>query len=335
MKRPDLFILLSTKLPRNPSIRHSGPDGELLFIRGLLWAKENGNTGWIHDFDLPAVAVGLSNVEESVKALIDEELWVEGDGGWKIPSWKAWNDADEEAQKRDQKNREAAAERKRRQREREKAAKEAATEGEAHATGEAPIEPDTSNVVTPNVTRDVTRDGRVTVTHVTELEKEKEIEKEPSLREGVQPPLVGVVGSSTASPPPAEDKPEAEKPNPHAAADSIVTYWWKRNESSTAQSFIAVRSIIRPLVKRGIDSGLLAAAMDAVTNEGRPISQGTLTVAMNRLTRSQTAPQDPYGNVTPLHQSPATRAASAAFDRARRYAEEEGQSLADLFAKEA
>lgn len=326
MKRPDLFILLSTKLPRNPSIRHSGPGGELLFIRGLMWAKENGNTGWIHDFDLPAVAVGLDDVEESVKALVDEGLWAEGDGGWQIPSWKAWNDADEEQQKREQKNREAAAERKRKQRERER---EAAAKAAAESTEQAPAEPESSNVVTSNVTRDVTRDGGVTVTHVTELEIEKERDKEPSLRSGVQPPLLGVVDPATATPPPAEDKPEAEKPNPHAAADAIVTEWWKRNESSTAQSFIAVRSIIRPLVKRGIDSGLLAAAMDAVTNEGRPISQGTLTVAMNRLSRSQTAAQNPYGNVTPIHQSPATRAASAAMERARKYAEAEGLTLAE------
>src|SRR5581483_4601493 len=166
------------------------------------------------------------------------------------PSWEAWYGVNDETAKRDEKRREDAARRKRRQREREKEAAEKAAKQAADPDwiDEDPSD-DEPSPVTPNVTRDVTRDGHA----VTELEKEEEIEKEPSLREGVQPPLLGVVESSTASPPPAENKPKAEKPNPHAAADSIVTDWWDRNESSTAQSFIAVRSIIRPLVKRGID----------------------------------------------------------------------------------
>lgn len=333
MKRPDLFILLSTKLPRNPAVRHAGESGELLFIRGLLYAKENGNTGWIPDFDLPVVAVGLSNVEESVKALTDQELWVEGDSGWQIPSWEAWYGVDDEAAKREQKRRDDAARRKRRQREREK---EAATKAALQAADpewidEDPSDPNPSGV-TPDVTRDVTRDGHA----VTELEKEREIEKEPSLREGVQPPLLGVVEPATATPPRrAKSKPKDEKPNPHAVADQIATDWFEANKTTSAQSYIAVRSIIRPLVARGIGSRLLAAAMNSATEQGFPISQGTLTTAMNRLTRSQAAPQDPYGNVTPLHQSPATRAASAAFERARQYAEEDGLALADLFAMEA
>ncbi|HEV2344420.1 MAG TPA: hypothetical protein VGS97_10040, partial [Actinocrinis sp.] len=244
-----------------------------------------------------------------------------------IPSWEKWNGVDKDAAKREEKRRKDAAERKRRQREREKLAAEKAAKQAADPDW---IDEDTSDdepsPVTPNVTRDVTRDGHA----VTELEKEREIEKEPSLREGVQPPLLGVVEPATASPPRrAMGEPKDEQPNPHASADRIAKDWYERNKTTSAQSFVAVRSIIRPLVQRGIDPELLAAAMDAVAREGRPISQGTLTVAMNRLTRPQAASQDPYGNVTPIHQSPATRAASAAMERARRYAEEDGLTLAE------
>lgn len=324
MERPDLFVPLSVKLPRNPGIRRGGEGAELLFIRGLIYAKDNGNIGWIPDFDLAVVAVGLSNVDQSLKALLDEELWIPGEGGWHIPSWDKWNRTDEAEAKRGEKRRNDAAERKRRQRERERAAAEQAA---AETPEEPPAQPDSSNVVTPNVTRDVTRDGRVTVTHVTDLEIEEEIEKEPPLRGGVQPPLLGVVEPATASPTRRQkSEPKDPKPNPHAAADEIATDWYEANKTTSAQSYVAVRAIIRPLVQRGIAPTLVAAAVDAVTREGRPISQGTLTVALKRL---QAAPQDPYGNVTPIHQSPASSRAAAALERARRYAEEDGLTLAE------
>lgn len=316
MERPDLFAPLSVKLPRNASIRTAGEHAELLFIRGLLYAKDNGNVGWIPSFDLQVVAVGLSRVEESVKALVDEELWAEGDGGWHIPSWDKWNRTDEDEAARALKRRDDAAKRKRAQREREKA-----------ATGQALIALiDSALESAPeaqNVTRDVTRDGRVTVTHVTDLEKEEEIEKEPSLREGVQPPLLGVVEPATAPPTRRpRSEPKEPKANPHAVADGIATDWYERNKTTSGQKFIAVREIVRPLVARGVAPQLLAAAMDAATADGFPISGGTLTTAMNRLTRSQTASQDPYGNVTPIRQSPATSRASEAFARAAAYVAE-------------
>jgi hypothetical protein len=330
VERPDLFVPLSVKCPRNPSIRGAGYLAELLFYRGLMYAKDNGTAGWIPAFDIQVVAVGMPDTTEALKALTDEELWVEGDGGWNIPSWDSWNRVGEEDAARAEKKRNDAARRKRNQREREKIAG-----GQVPAVPVVSVpEPLTDRPsVPPDVTRDVTRDGHA----VTELEKEREIEKEPSLREGVQPPLVGVVEPAT---PPAprrtKGEPKESKPNPHAVADQIVTDWYERNKTTSGQKFIAVQQIIRPLVARGVEPQLLAAAMDAATADGFAISGGSLTTAMKRLQRAQQPAADQFGNVTQLRPSPATRKAGAAFARAARYAAEEGEQLpADPFALEA
>jgi hypothetical protein len=89
---PGNFVPLDVNYPRDPAIRQAGPDAELLYVRALAYAKGARTRGYVPEFDLPVVAVGLRSVPRSVKALVRENLWIEADGGWRIRSWDPWNE---------------------------------------------------------------------------------------------------------------------------------------------------------------------------------------------------------------------------------------------------
>lgn len=88
---PGQFVPLDVNYPRDRAIRRAGPDAELLFIRGLAFAKGSKTDGFIADFDLDAVAVGLRAVPRSVAALVRVGLWEEVEDGWRIRSFGKWN----------------------------------------------------------------------------------------------------------------------------------------------------------------------------------------------------------------------------------------------------
>jgi hypothetical protein len=93
---PGQFVPLDVNYLRDRSIRRAGPDAELLYIRSLAHAKAGGTEGFIGDFDLEVVAVGLRNTPRRVSALVREELWVPVDDGWRIRSWEKWNATNEQ-----------------------------------------------------------------------------------------------------------------------------------------------------------------------------------------------------------------------------------------------
>jgi hypothetical protein len=64
----------------------------------------------------------------------------------------------------------------------------------------------------------------------------------------------------------------------YAVADEITRNWWERHKS--AQSFLAVRGVIRTAVSNGVDLDRLSAALEVLAREGRPVSGGTLQTAM-------------------------------------------------------
>ncbi|MGW1998467.1 hypothetical protein [Embleya sp. NPDC001921] len=85
----------------------------------------------------------------------------------------------------------------------------------------------------------------------------------------------------------AKKKPAAKpkKPNPHQLADDLTVAFWEIHKTGSAQSFIAVRGIVRTAIGNGIPRNDLARALDAVAREGRVISGGTLQVALQKVQR--------------------------------------------------
>lgn len=88
---PGQFVPLDIHYLRDPRIRRAGPNAELLYIRSLVHAKGADTDGFVADFDLGIVAVGMRDSAHRVAALVREGLWIEVDGGWRIRSWAKWN----------------------------------------------------------------------------------------------------------------------------------------------------------------------------------------------------------------------------------------------------
>jgi hypothetical protein len=79
-----MYVPLDVNYLRDPKIRRAGPDAELLYLRGLAYAKGGFTDGVIADFDVPVVGVGLSKLAARVAALVREGLWLTTDGGFEI-----------------------------------------------------------------------------------------------------------------------------------------------------------------------------------------------------------------------------------------------------------
>jgi hypothetical protein len=88
---PGQFVPLDIHYLRDPSIRRAGGNAELLYIRSLVYAKSAESDGFVPDFDLSTVGVGLQGISRRVEALVREHLWIEVPGGWRIRSWEKWN----------------------------------------------------------------------------------------------------------------------------------------------------------------------------------------------------------------------------------------------------
>lgn len=97
---PGEFVPLDLNLPSDPKIRRAGPDAELLYIRGLIYLKRTSSDGFIPEYDLPALAVGLRNTKASVAALAKAKLWhaseLDGSEGWTCAAWLKWNMSQQE-----------------------------------------------------------------------------------------------------------------------------------------------------------------------------------------------------------------------------------------------
>lgn len=92
-KIPGEFVPLDVNYSHDRAIRQAGPMGELLFIRGLAYARRmfKVTEGLIPDYDLPTVAAGIPNAKRHASALVRERLWIASRGGWRIRSFEKWN----------------------------------------------------------------------------------------------------------------------------------------------------------------------------------------------------------------------------------------------------
>lgn len=106
---PSVYVPLDANYLRDPRIRRAGPDAELLYIRGLAYAKAGETDGMVYQFDLGAVAVGLNKVSARVDALTREKAWEERDEGWFITGWFKWNDPVDKLREQKRKRAEGAA----------------------------------------------------------------------------------------------------------------------------------------------------------------------------------------------------------------------------------
>lgn len=88
-----VYVPLDVNYLRDPRIRRAGPDAELLYLRALAYAKGGDTDGFIHDYDLDVIAVGLPRVQARVAALVREKAWEEREGGWFICGWFNWNES--------------------------------------------------------------------------------------------------------------------------------------------------------------------------------------------------------------------------------------------------
>lgn len=96
---PSEFVPLDVNYPHDRAIRQAGPMAELLFIRGMAYARRTKSEGVIPDYDLPVVGVGIPKVAQHANALVRVRLWVSIQGGWRIRSWGKWNPVSEDERK--------------------------------------------------------------------------------------------------------------------------------------------------------------------------------------------------------------------------------------------
>ncbi|MFM9649852.1 MULTISPECIES: hypothetical protein [Streptomyces] len=99
------------------------------------------------------------------------------------------------------------------------------------------------------------------------------------------------------TPPPAAPKKTLRKASTkktaaHPVADELTNAFWEKHGKGRAQSYIAIRSVIRTAIGNGVERNDLARALDLVAREGRSISGATLDIALGRL-RGQTG-RAPY-----------------------------------------
>lgn len=132
MKTPGLYVPLDVNYVTDEGVRRAGPAAELLFIRGLAYSKRTQSDGFLPDYDMPVISVGLPQVRESIGQLVEWELWQAVDGGWQIRSWRRWNETNADA-----------TEKRRRAADRQKRSRERRSPAASNASGDADTEGDT------------------------------------------------------------------------------------------------------------------------------------------------------------------------------------------------
>ena len=89
---PAIFVPLDVNLPHDDAIRAAGPWAELLYVRGLAYAKRCRPDGAIPKYDLAVVAIAIPGSAKShAAALVAAGLWVDKGDHWGIRSWLKWN----------------------------------------------------------------------------------------------------------------------------------------------------------------------------------------------------------------------------------------------------
>lgn len=110
--------------------------------------------------------------------------------------------------------------------------------------------------------------------------------------------LVPKTSSSGATP---KKKPASKKKTPDPTterAQAIAAPFWDTHKTRMAQSFISVRQVIKTALTNGVDENAITQALNILGAEARPVSGGTLQVALQRSTPARHAANgyQPYRN---------------------------------------
>lgn len=88
-KQQSLWVKLACDYFDDERILLVGAEAELLFVRGLAWAKRE-NDGRVGRGALVRLQMGLQTPVESVLRLVEVGLWVDVADGYEIANWDAW-----------------------------------------------------------------------------------------------------------------------------------------------------------------------------------------------------------------------------------------------------
>lgn len=101
-------------------------------------------------------------------------------------------------------------------------------------------------------------------------------------------PSPPTTSSSTA--PAGKPASTERKPSKHQVADDLTAAFWEHHGKGRAQSFIAVRQIIRTAIGNGVPRDDLARALDCIAREGRAVSGATIDIALGAVRRPRQTP---------------------------------------------
>lgn len=101
-RRAGYWTPLSGQYFHDDRIAEAGPDAELLFVRGLAYCAQTLSDGFMSDQQVRRlVSVGLENVSDLCKRLVDVGLWDRDDDrqGYVVRQWLKWNRSREEIER--------------------------------------------------------------------------------------------------------------------------------------------------------------------------------------------------------------------------------------------
>ena len=93
------FVPLEVDFPDNPRVIGAGPMAELLYMRGLCWAKGHQSDGLLDERQLPRIGFGIPDVDQHAAALVEHGLWAQAEGGYQIIGFLERNPSAEELKK--------------------------------------------------------------------------------------------------------------------------------------------------------------------------------------------------------------------------------------------
>lgn len=88
-----LFVPLDVNYAEDDKIMAVSPLAELLYIRGLVFAKRARTDGLIATYQLPAVGLRMTHLRRAAGQLVASGLWEQTRDGWYITAWLNHNAA--------------------------------------------------------------------------------------------------------------------------------------------------------------------------------------------------------------------------------------------------
>lgn len=104
-RRRGSYTPLSVNYYKDEKIIEAGEKAELLYLRGLAFAGETLNDGFISDGQVTRfVGAGLAGVKQRADTLVRVGLWDKVEGGFQILAWLKWNRSSDEIKCANQKD---------------------------------------------------------------------------------------------------------------------------------------------------------------------------------------------------------------------------------------